>query len=104
MLTLIWQALQPTSASYKIFTHLYNEQNALVGQHDGIPADDAPTSSWLTGEYIVDLHVLPIDPAASGPLRLGVGLYQAETLQRLPAVAVDGTRLPDDEVIFPSDQ
>ena len=100
VLTLIWQALQPTSASYKVFTHLYNEQNALVGQHDGIPAGDASTSSWMTGEYIVDQHVLPIDPTASGSLRLGVGLYHAETLQRLPAIAADGTRLPDDEVIF----
>jgi 4-amino-4-deoxy-L-arabinose transferase-like glycosyltransferase len=100
VLTLIWQAQQPTSASYKVFTHVYNAQHAVVGQHDSLPAGNAPTSSWLTGEYIVDPHVLPIDPAASGPLRLGVGLYHAETLQRLPAFAADGTRLPDDVVIF----
>jgi 4-amino-4-deoxy-L-arabinose transferase-like glycosyltransferase len=104
VLTLIWQAQQPTAASYKVFTHLYNDRNALVGQHDGVPAGDAPTSSWLSGEYIVDQHVLPIDPTASGPLRLGVGLYHAETLQRLPALAADGAHLPDDVVIFPIDQ
>jgi hypothetical protein len=63
---------------------LYNAQNALVGQHDGPPAGgDAPTTSWITGEYIEDTHVLPLDPAASGKLRLGVGLYREDTLQRL---------------------
>jgi 4-amino-4-deoxy-L-arabinose transferase-like glycosyltransferase len=103
VLTLIWHARQPTSTSYKVFTHVYNAQHAVVGQHDGIPASDAPTSSWLAGEYIVDQHVLPIDPAASGPLRLGVGLYDAETLQRLPAAAAAGIRLPDDVVIFSLD-
>jgi 4-amino-4-deoxy-L-arabinose transferase-like glycosyltransferase len=103
VLTLIWQARQPTSTSYKVFTHAYNAQNVVVGQHDGIPASDAPTSSWLSGEYIIDQHVLPIDPAASGPLRLGVGLYDAETLQRLPAFAADGTRLPDDAAIIPAE-
>jgi hypothetical protein len=83
-LTLIWQALQSTSDSYKVFTHLYNAQNALVGQHDGLPADgDAPTTSWITGEYIEDTHVLPLDQGTSGTLRLGVGLYHEDTLQRL---------------------
>lgn len=100
VLTLIWQALQPTSDSYKVFTHLYDSQNALVGQHDSEPAGDAPTSSWLTGEYIVDRHVLPIDPSATGPLHFGVGLYHSETLQRLPAFDANGTRLPDDAVVF----
>jgi hypothetical protein len=83
-LTLIWQALQPTSDSYKVFTHLYNAQNTLVGQHDSPPAEgDAPTTSWITGEYIEDTHVLSLDPTASGKLRLGVGLYHEDTLQRL---------------------
>jgi hypothetical protein len=98
VLTLIWQALQPTSDSYKVFTHLYDSQNALVGQHDSEPAGDAPTSSWLTGEYIVDRHVLPIDSSATGPLHLDVGLYHAETLQRLAAFGTDGVRFSDDAV------
>ncbi len=89
--TLIWQAGPPTSGSYKVFTHLYNAQNTLVGQHDSIPAGgDAPTMSWLPGEYIEDTHVLPIDSNASGKLRLGVGLYHEESLQRLPVQSDNG--------------
>jgi 4-amino-4-deoxy-L-arabinose transferase-like glycosyltransferase len=97
-LTLIWQALQSTSDSYKVFTHLYNAQNALVGQHDGPPAGGgAPTTSWITGEYIEDTHVLPLDPAASGKLQLGVGLYHADTLQRL---SVRSGNAQSDELIL----
>jgi hypothetical protein len=100
VLTLIWQALRPTSDSYKVFTHLYDSQNALVGQHDSTPAGDAPTSSWLTDEYIADAHVLPIDAASIGPLHFNIGLYHSETLQRLAAFDANGARLPDDAVMI----
>jgi hypothetical protein len=86
-LTLIWQALQPTERPVRVFTHLYNmnDMSQVYAQHDGDPAGgQAPTTGWLPGEFIEDEHVLPIDPSAPpGDYRLGVGMYDPETLQRL---------------------
>ena len=84
-LTLVWQAVQPSDLSLKVFAHLYNAEDGIAAQHDGIPASGAaPTTGWLPGEYVEDEHVIALDPALPpGEYRLGVGLYDAELLQRV---------------------
>jgi hypothetical protein len=46
----------------------------------------APTSTWQTGELLVDPYAIPIRPdAPAGPARLMVGMYDPATGDRLPA-------------------
>jgi len=94
--TLTWEVLEPTLANDTVFVHLLDgrpESAAapLKAQHDGIPCEATePIWHWQPGEYILDEHVLTI-PAdlAAGEYMLGAGLYDADTLQRLPPAGED---------------
>jgi hypothetical protein len=89
--TLTWESLEQTTENYTVFVHLLDgtpqaAESPLVTQHDGPPCDAAePTRRWQTGEYILDEHILlaPSD-LPSGEYLLGVGLYNSNTLERLP--------------------
>jgi hypothetical protein len=85
-LTLYWQALAEMEESYTVFTHLLDEGDRIWGQKDSIPGGGAlPTTGWLPGEIIADEYVIPVDPQApEGEYILEVGIYLAETGQRLP--------------------
>jgi len=75
--TLIWQAEDTPTASYHVFLHLLGPDGAMVSQSDGIPAYwTRPTTGWLPGEYVADVHVLtlPTD-ISSGDYTLSTGLY-----------------------------
>ena len=64
-----------------------NEAGQLVAQHDSQPAVGLrPTVDWQPDERIQDQHIiaLPADLPA-GRYRLIVGLYDAQTGQRVPA-------------------
>lgn len=83
--TLVWQALQEMETSYRVFVHLIDEGGAILAQSDAEPAQWArPTTGWVRDEYVIDTHVLSL-PAQlpEGELRLRVGLFDAETGQRL---------------------
>jgi hypothetical protein len=88
-LTLFWQALAPMDVDYSAFLHLRNEANQTVAQIDFFP--NRPTSSWWVGDVLQSTRKFEI-PAElpAGKYRLLVGLYNLETLERLP-VQNDGT-------------
>ena len=70
-----------------------------MAQGDGPPLlGDYPTRVWSSGELVVDPHVvaLPADLPA-GQYRLLVGMYDLETLARLPRLdgAGDAIEIPD---------
>ena len=75
--TLVWRAEQETRTSYHVFLHLLGSDGALVAQSDGIPADWArPTTGWLPGEYVTDVHVLTLPgDVPAGNYTLFAGLY-----------------------------
>jgi hypothetical protein len=75
--TLIWRAEAETDISYNVFLHLTGPGGALVTQADGIPANwTRPTTGWLPGEYVTDVHVLTIPPdTPAGDYTLYAGLY-----------------------------
>ncbi len=102
VLTLYWQGLAEMRTGYTVFTHLLDAENRIWAQHDGPPAGGTrPTTSWLPGEVIVDRHELTVKPGApSGTYVLEIGLYDALTGERLPAIEPDGHRLPGDRVIL----
>jgi 4-amino-4-deoxy-L-arabinose transferase-like glycosyltransferase len=89
---LYWQALNEVGRGYKVFAHLYDPTGATIsGQHDSPPGNGAaPTESWLAGEVVADVHVIAIGTdAVLGVGKIGVGLYDPATGERLP-VFVDG--------------
>jgi hypothetical protein len=85
-LTLYWEARAVPSTDYQVFVHLVGAGPEPVAQGDGPPLmGDYPTRVWAPGEVIVDPHaiVLPAD-VSPGQYRLLVGMYDLETLTRLP--------------------
>jgi 4-amino-4-deoxy-L-arabinose transferase-like glycosyltransferase len=87
-LTLYWQALDEMDESYTVFTHLVASDGSMIGQRDNPPVGGTyPTNLWLTGEIVADSYEIAI-PAdtAPGEHRLEVGMYIAETGDRLPVL------------------
>ncbi len=85
-LTLYWEALTDglPGADYTVFAQILDESGRLVGQHDGVPVyNTRPTSGWLTGEYLIDMHSMTFREPYIGPIRIQVGLYDPVTLRRL---------------------
>jgi hypothetical protein len=86
--TLFWQALRPPDKDYTVFLHWRNADNVTISQVDFQPYDGArPTSRWQSGELFRETRALSI-PAAqfSSPCRLVVGLYDVDTMERLPLI------------------
>jgi 4-amino-4-deoxy-L-arabinose transferase-like glycosyltransferase len=106
-LTLHWRVLAPLDRDYTVFTHLLGGHNPATNGpvwagHDGQPVSGRyATTAWQPGEVILDVHPLSLpSDAPPGQYRIEVGLYDLATMARLPAVDVDGERLPDDAVIL----
>lgn len=97
VLTLVWQALQAPTADYTVFVHVLNADGSCCAwQQDAMPQQNAyPTSRWLPGEVVVDSYTLGPLPPGTYPLELG--LYLAETGQRLQLTA---TGQPAADVLF----
>ena len=75
--TLVWRAEAEASISYHVFLHLTGPDGDFAAQSDGVPASwTRPTTSWVAGEYVTDVHVLslPAD-AQAGEYTLSAGLY-----------------------------
>ena len=100
-LTLYWRAASPVTESYRVFVHLAGTDERIVAQGDGFPAyGSRPTTSWRTGEVIEDTHIVSIGPGVlPESYRLWVGLYNPETMQRLP-VFVNSDRQRNDRVLL----
>jgi hypothetical protein len=95
-LVLHWQALDSTTASYKVFVHLVGDGGPanILAQADILP--HIPTSVWVPGEYLSDRVTveIPRNLDEEGH-RLLVGLYDESTGEKLPAFAPDGSRVGD---------
>lgn len=85
-LILYWRCLRPMDESYTVFTHLLDQENAIRGQLDSTPVQgEAPTTSWLQGEVVRDQYEIAVDPhAPEGEYTIEVGMYDANTMSRLP--------------------
>ena len=87
-LELIWQANTEPTADYTVFVHLLTGNgrcDPCVWQQDSQPQQgQSPTSRWQTGQVIIDTYQLTFPPDAnSGSYPIEIGLYIAETGQRL---------------------
>lgn len=93
----MWQPLQIFDTDLKVFVHLVDTNNNVLAQFDGYPqAGSYPTSQWIPGELISDAYpILLPDTLPPGPYRTFLGLYNENTLTRLP-IPTD----PDGKVIL----
>lgn len=82
-LRLVWHMrAAELRTDYTVFVHVRGEAGQNVAQADAAPRTGAhPTSLWLAGEYIEDGYAFDLAP---GNYSLVVGLYDAETGERLP--------------------
>jgi hypothetical protein len=95
--TLTWQATRPFYRDLKLFLHLLDASGQVVAQADPLAGAGASaegvdyfTSRWDPGELILDDVAIAIPPnAPPGPYRLALGLYDGDTLDRLPVVGRD---------------
>ena len=96
---LVWMGLTaPEWPEYVVFVHLRDDAG-LVAQHDGVPASGKrPTPAWRTGEFVTDVHVVPLKGVGRGEYGLFVGMYDPATGQRIPAYDAAGGLLPSGEV------
>ena len=97
-LSLYWEILQPLLPPHHLFIHVLAADGQVVGQQDGIPATESgavPTGSWQPGEFLTTVHSVR---APTGSV-FDIGLYDPETLQRLPVTWAhsvgDSVRLPE---------
>jgi len=102
-LTLYWQALQPIGERYKVFTHLLDPAESIWGQRDAEPGGDKKiTTTWKPGEVVPDnygLLVLPGTPP--GTYNIEIGMYRADTGQRLPIFTAWGRASGDRLLLGP---
>lgn len=101
-LTLHWQVLDRIERRHKVFVHLLDAQGQVVGQRDAEPGGGArPTITWRVGEALADNYgVLVPSHVPPGEYQIEVGMYDLETMQRLPAFDEQGTRLPSDRILL----
>lgn len=93
-LRLAWQAAPRAWADYTVFVHVVDTSgNRLVGTDAQPPV---PTSEWVRGEVVVDERVVSIpDGLTSEGYRLAVGLYRADSGERLTLLDSAGMPVGD---------
>ncbi len=81
-LTLYWRARAAPDRDYTVFVHALDANGKIIAQADRQPRP-YPTSLWDTGEQVRDDYTLALAPGTSAQ-RIIVGLYRADTGERLP--------------------
>jgi len=84
-IALRWEALQSLSKDYTVFVHLVRAGDQIWGQSDHVPDNGAaPTSTWKTGQVVMDIFDLQTSPhAPEDNYDLVVGLYESQSVERL---------------------
>jgi len=88
-----WQLVKPAAAPYKVVVMLGDAQGQRLSSADVLLLDEAgrPTHLWPVNAGTVNFYVVPV-PVGTPPLsyRLTVGVYDANSLARLPLHDADG--------------
>ena len=102
-LKLLWEIEQPMQDDVTVFVHLYGPEGELFDQADGYPIGGmAPFWLWPAGQTLQDFRSLSLPPDNNlDAYRIGVGLYNTSTGERLPVVDNEGNALPDDVALLP---
>jgi hypothetical protein len=81
-LILFWECLDRMDKNYKVFVHVYDEENMPLYNADHYPHPRYKTSLWRKGEVIRDEVTLPSGLLV--PFHIYVGLYDEITLEKMP--------------------
>ena len=94
-LILYWEALTRPTKDFSVFNHIVDGAGVLRGQKDGPAGGQMPSSRWRPREMQVDVHQIQVrEDAPAGDYELVTGLYELQSLQRLP-VAIPETGTSD---------
>lgn len=101
---LTWRALSKPEERLVAFVHVLDSTGRIIAQSDSEPVGGLyPTVAWRKDEQVVDRHSLTLSPAQVGArLRLAVGLYRRDGLERLPAATGSGELLPQNVLVTES--
>ncbi len=95
--SLYTQVTGTADRDYTTFVHIVGPDGRTWAQSDSWPEQGAaPTTSWVSGQIVVDMHTLalPAD-APAGTYTVFVGLYDAERGPRVPLYNATGAPIPD---------
>lgn len=103
VLLLYWQSAAKVDKNYTVFIHLVDAQGQTVAGVDSQPRQgQSPTSTWRPNTLVPDGMIVPVDDTVPpGDYRVELGLYDAETMQRLSIFNVTGQPVSDKIVIAP---
>ena len=97
-----WRPREEVVGDYTVFVHLLSDDGELVAQQDNVPLNGIrPTDTWLTGEVLEDVFniVTPAD-LSPGQYELSIGMYDSETIVRLPIFDAEGNQLEGDRIVI----
>jgi 4-amino-4-deoxy-L-arabinose transferase-like glycosyltransferase len=100
--TLGWELIEQVADPYKVVVILTDAEGRRLSSADVLLLDDAgrQTHHWTRGTGTTNFYVVPV-PVGTPPLphRLLVGVYDADTLARLPLVDAGGQPAGQDLVL-----
>ncbi len=95
-LTLYWKRVAAIPIDYTVFVHVLNVNGEIIAQKDQQPGNGSnPTLLWEEGEVIVDTYDLALPVDVRGPFQIEVGLYNANTDERLAVADAKGIAMGD---------
>lgn len=98
----IWRSDGEVKRSYKVFCHILSRDGKLAAQRDGFPLNGVrQTPSWRLGELIEDSYQIRLEEdTPPGDYQLSLGMYDPETMDRLPAYDATGKPVPHDRIVI----
>lgn len=100
--TLHWRSEQRMERDYKFFVHVFDRETGVpVAQHDAMPRQwTYPTTFWGPGEHVEDEFQIDVASVPAGDYGVAVGVYDPQTMARLPVVDPDRPSALDDRLVL----
>ncbi|MEM7345488.1 MAG: phospholipid carrier-dependent glycosyltransferase, partial [Chloroflexota bacterium] len=101
-IALAWEGLQPIDQEYTFTLQLLDQNQTLVAQVDHPPFNGFyPTTVWQPSQAIIDTYTLSIpEGLAGGNYQLAIGVYNSNTLERLPVTQTERDILAETLVVL----
>ena len=99
-LRLYWEAEQEADRNWKVFLHVLGPDGTIYAQADAEPQGfSRPTQTWRAGEVVPDDYQFEIAAdAPEGVYTVIIGMYDGETMERLPVTIGVGGKASGDQI------